>query len=115
MKKFDITYEEFKKHLDAVKRNMQFQDGLIDLVVAFNKDSRDECELMLPMMVDNVVDLLALATHDEDDWIAYWVFDLDCGKEYEDGCVTEGDGSIVKLETIEDLWNCLVKNFQTET
>lgn len=109
MKEPNITYEEFKKHMDAIVRNMRFQDDIISLVSAYNRGSHDECELMLPMLVDNVVDLLALATHDEDDWIAYWLFDLDCGKEYKDGCVTEEDGSIVKLETIKDLWEVLLK------
>lgn len=109
MKKLDITYEEFKRHLECVVRNMRFQDDIISLVSAYNRGSHDECELMLPMLVDNVVDLLSLATHDEDDWISYWVFDLDCGKEYQDGCVTDADSSIIKLETIDDLWNVLVK------
>lgn len=89
---------------------MRFQDDIISLVSAYNRESRDECELMLPMLVDNVVDLLTLATHDEDDWISYWLFELNCGKEYHDGCVTDADESIIKLATIEDLWNILIKN-----
>ena len=109
-----ITYEYFKKHMDAIVRCMQFQDDIISLVSAYNKGSHDECELMLPMLVDNVADLLALAMHDEGDWISYWLFELDCGKEYHDGCVTKADGSIVKLKTIEDLWNCLIKNLEAD-
>ena len=107
MKKLNITYEEFKKHMDAIVRCMRFQDDIMALVSAYNKASRDECEIMLPMLVDNVIDLLALATQDEEDWIAYWVFDLDCGKEYHDGCAVNEDGSIIKIETISDLWSLL--------
>ena len=110
MKRLNITYEEFKKQMGAIVRNMHFQEDLIGLVAEYNRQSCDECEFMLPMLVDNVVDLLTLATDDKDGWIAYWLFDLDCGKEYRDGCVTEADGTIIKLETIHDLWHLLTES-----
>jgi hypothetical protein len=88
---------------------MHFQEDIMILTSAYNRASRDECELMMPMLIDDVVDLLAVATHDVDGWISYWLFDLDCGKEYHDGCITEDDGSIIKLATVYDLWD-LLKN-----
>lgn len=108
MKKLNITYEEFEKHMDDIVRIMKFQEDLIGLTCTYNKNSRDECELMLPMLVDNVVDLLSKAMHDDDDWISYWLFDLDCGRAYEDGMILAADGSTIKLATINDLWNILV-------
>ena len=105
----NITYEDFAKHMESVVRAMHFQEDIMILTSAYNRASRDECELMMPMLIDDVVDLLAVATHDVDGWISYWLFDLDCGKEYHDGCITEGDGSIIKLATVHDLWD-LLKN-----
>lgn len=110
MKNLDITYEKFEKHLEAIVRNMQFQEGLIDLFIAYNRDTGDACELMLPMMVDNVIDLLTIATRDDDGWISYWLFDLECGKAYKDGMITHADGSIIKLQTISDLWALLISD-----
>lgn len=55
-----------------------------------------------------VVDLLELATNDtENGWIAYWLYELNCGKDYKDGCVTKG-GENIPLKSQLDLWNLLV-------
>ena len=107
MKEMNITQDKFVKHMDAIVTAMRFQEDVIALTSAYNKASRDECEIMFPMLLDNVVDLLSLATNDKDGWISYWLFDLDCGKDYHDGSITEADGSIIKLATVHDLWNLL--------
>ena len=107
MKNLNITFEEFKRHMGDIVRAMKFQEDLIELTCTYSMASRDECELMLPMLVDNVVDLLTTATKDDDEWISYWLFDLDCGRAYKDGMILAKDGSVIKLATIKDLWNIL--------
>ena len=45
-------------------------------------------------------------------WIEYFVYDLDFGTKYEDGMIKDGDGNIIKLATIEDLYNLLIKEIE---
>ena len=45
----------------------------------------------------------------ENDWINYWMFELDCGKLYKRGMVTE-KGKNIKLKTLDDLYKVLIDN-----
>lgn len=45
---------------------------------------------------------------DRDNWIEYFCFDLNFGKKWEPGFVTQKDGTDIKLETPEDLYDYLV-------
>lgn len=61
-----------------------------------------------------VIQLLDNHFGDECDWVAYWVYELDCGENYEDGSVLDNDGAIIKLKTIDDLWTFCNKEFKGE-
>jgi len=52
------------------------------------------------------MNILKKLTKDDSGWIEYFVWDLDFGKDYKDGCITE-NGVNVKLDTIESLWNII--------
>lgn len=111
MKSFNITYEEFEKHLNDAIAILHLQDTLYAAVSDYNADHREsEFDFgYFPTLIDNVVVLLEKLTDDEDHWISYWMFDLDCGRKYIDGCVRDEDGHIIFLKTIKDLWNLLHK------
>ena len=65
-----------------------------------------------PMCTETVISLLEFIFNDKDRWIYYWTFELDFGKDYEDGWVTQKDGTIIPLKTAEDLYDLLVKNME---
>ena len=50
-------------------------------------------------------------THDENDWIGYYIYELDWGEKYEDGMITDEFGNIVPLRTYDDLINLLEENW----
>lgn len=54
-----------------------------------------------------VINLLEIM-FDDGDTISWWVYDLEYGKKYEDGCITEKDGTIIDLSTAEKLYDYLV-------
>lgn len=58
-------------------------------------------------------DLLRKLINDQYDYISYYMWELDFGKKYEDGVITEGDGTIIKLATPEDLY-ILIQNSNAE-
>lgn len=53
--------------------------------------------------------LLREVMEDKDDWIGYWMWELDFGKKWEPGKITSLDGTDIKLETLDDLWNLLTE------
>ena len=102
----NIKYKDFEKHLKNVVKIVEFENKLWKLMRE-SYDNCIDCELNYPTLIDDVVDLLSIATADKSEWISYWVFELDCGKKYKDGMITASDGSIIKLASIKDLWELL--------
>lgn len=106
----NIKFKDFEKHMSDVKQIMDFGDAIQDLCHKSYKNNVD-CEIRLPTLVDNVIDLLEELTNDDGHWIGYWVYDLYCGDNYSDGVAVDSKGKIIKLKTIRDLWNLLVDNY----
>lgn len=54
--------------------------------------------------------------HDEQsEWIDYFCWERDFGRDTELGDVKEADGTPIPFSTAEDLWNMLIKdNFSKE-
>ena len=57
-------------------------------------------------ITEQVLKILNKLTNDTDDWIGYYIYDLDFGEKYEKGCI-KINGKNIKLKTVEDLWNLL--------
>ena len=56
-----------------------------------------------------IVDLLGLIFKDEDT-ISWWIYELDFGKLYKEGCMTEVDGTPIDVSTADRLYDFLVNN-----
>lgn len=112
MKEFKITFEEFEKHLKHAISIMNLQDKLYGAVSDFNNETNDEFDFgFFPTLLDDVVDLLELLTDDQENhWITYWVFDLNCGDLYHEDSVIDKDGNPVRMKTIAELWEMLKNN-----
>lgn len=41
------------------------------------------------------------------DMVSYWCWELEYGKRYKDGCITETDGTIIDISTPEKLYKYL--------
>lgn len=105
-----ITFEQFKEKILAIKEYSILQDKIYDAVYKYNNNTKDSADLLLPSLMWCVTDLLSLATGDESGWIAYWVYELDFGRRYEDGTIQDSDGKNIKLKTVEDLWALIQSN-----
>lgn len=46
---------------------------------------------------------------DKESWIDYFIFELDFGNDYHDGCVVRKDGSNVDLSTPDKLYDFLME------
>ena len=101
----EITFEEFEQPLEKIRDMVEFQDELSTLVSRHGGDC-----FMFPDMVDDVVNLLELIMDDDGEWISYFVYELNFGREYEPGTILDDDGTEIPLITIRDLWDLLKDN-----
>lgn len=59
-------------------------------------------------IIDTFIKLLKELTKDEDEWIDYYIYELDFGRKYKSGMV-KFKGKNIKLSTYLDLWNIITK------
>lgn len=102
-----ISKELFVKAVNDAKEVNDYGDGLN----RFFRSNGCDGYLLQPDCIGTVIDLLhyMFAEKDDGEWISYFCFDLNFGRDYELGCVTDYDGSEIKLETVEDLYDFLTK------
>lgn len=62
-------------------------------------------------LLDDVVELLELAMNDEDHWIGYWLFEQNCGEDWDDATACDADGHPFVLKTQLELYDYLVKEY----
>ena len=48
----------------------------------------------------------------ENDWIGYYLYELDFGTKWCKGKVTDENGNDIPLKTAEDLYDILIKNYK---
>lgn len=61
------------------------------------------------LILTDYTDMLEYIMDDKSQMITYFIYDLEFGKKYKDGMITEHDGTIIKLKTVEDLYDNLTK------
>lgn len=108
-KNIPITYEDFKKHIGDILRLQKLQSSLERAFNDYNNYYGDACAGCFPTLESNLITLLEVITDDKDEWIQYWAYELDYGRNYESGKVTI-DNKPVSLKTVRDLWDMLTDN-----
>ena len=103
-----ITLEQFKIALSDIKLFQQAQDSINDGFKILGQDS----QIMITEPESVVVRLLEVIFNDKGEWIQYFLYELNWGEKYKDGCITDIDGSFIKLRTIEELYNFLAKEMK---
>ena len=102
-----LSFKEFDRIINSVKKK--------DLELGVIWDALGGCDkLYQTALFDEVVELLEHIFQDENEWISYWIWELNFGEEWHDGCVTEADGTDIKLQTHEDLYRLLINNMRRE-
>ena len=59
---------------------------------------------------ENIVIELLEDMFNAGDIISWWIYDLEYGTKYKDGCITEEDGTIIDVSTAEKLYDYLKEN-----
>lgn len=105
-----LSKEEF---VDAIKEIKSISDYHEDLNEFFRKHNVDG----YVYQPDGTVTSLKLLHKifekaDKDDWIDYFVYELNFGKNYEDGCVKDKNGSHIAMSNAEELYDFLLKEVE---
>ena len=103
-----MSKESFCRVMDNYKSMWNFTDDLNDLFRKYKSDG----EVYPPMCTETVIDLLEFIFNDKNQWISYWIFELEFGERYEDGDVKNENGEDIPLKTAEDLYDLLVRNMK---
>lgn len=107
MKKAPMTLNEFQGFMNEIKKVYDYENKLND----FLKENVEDGYIYQPTCIDTAINLLSFIFKDTTDWIGYYVFELDFGKEYKSGYIMV-KGEDVPLATVEDLYEFLVNNMR---
>lgn len=105
-----LTKEKFIQIMDALleqdyennKKNEAFQVLLPETFVCYTGDGLE------PILLS----ILKEAFNDQGDWIGYYIYELDYGRKYEEGCATYKDGGNIDISTPSSLYDFLIKNME---
>lgn len=102
-----IDKEQFINAISDVESVYRYQEGLNNYFRKNNVDGyifQPDCSSTVIGLLHNIFGVM-----DKDGWIDYFCFELDFGKKWKEGTITEKDGTDIVLKTAEDLYNLLEK------
>lgn len=112
-RRVNLTKEEFVRFVNQIKTTSKRDD---DLSVAIEKACNHGCRVvgLYSEEISTIVSILSLAMGVElqrdGNIIEYFIWDLDFGKDYEEGYYTEEDDTPIDISTAEKLYDYIVRN-----
>lgn len=95
-----ISKEKFMECMQKIAEH----DAVVEYIFSIlSEDISDK----VARMASDYVSFLQEVCEDKNDWIPYWLYELEFGKKYREGYVKDKDGKNISLGTLEDLWNLL--------
>lgn len=102
-----LTKKEFADAMTAIINQNKADDEICKALSSFCNDS---CFYDTKYATKGLLDLLKSTMKDTNEWIEYWLYELDCGAKYQHSSVTDANGKPIKLKTIADLYALLKKD-----
>lgn len=99
-----LSKDEFVKVMTNIK---QIYDKDMEISMFFWNNMACNPETPYDDLMREFLYLLKRIFNDEDDWIGYYIYELEFGESYQDGMIHDVDGSNIKLKTYEDLYDIL--------
>lgn len=111
-----ITREEFMEIIDKLREVNDFvketNARAKELHDAIISDFHNAMSLSISHE-QIVVELLENMFNDTD-IISWWLYELDYGRKYEEGCITESDGRVIDLSDAGKLYDYLIKEMEED-
>ena len=84
--------EKLKKYLESIKKITEQESKLDDVLREISPDFGGYSN---ELAIDTLLNMMKDLAKDESEWIDYFIFELDWGKSYKDGMVTDENGKTV--------------------
>jgi len=105
-----MTKEQFKKHLQTLVDYKKEEDRIYNLMrKSILKDDFSSILFGIGHYEGLIVGILKDACNDKYDYIEYWLYELNMGKEWKANSVRDDNNKSIKLKTISDLANYIYK------
>lgn len=101
-----ISKELFIDCIKSMRNVWDYQKESVDLIDKYYPYSQTTI-LDYPSCDDELLRLLTRIMKDYDGLISYFCYEINFGREWKVGCITDTDGKDIPLGTIEDLWEAL--------
>ena len=99
-----ITKQEFTEVIKELVSIKKAEDNLNLAFKAFEPDFNYICFGRYETLV---IKSMELAMNDQYNYISYWIYDLNCGKDSKKGKITDKDGKDIPMKTISHLYDII--------
>lgn len=103
-----MDFKTFKECIDSIidvhKKEIELGRIFDSYIVNFSDN-----------LIGCTIKLLEERMNDDYQWIDYWLWELDFGDTWEKYKIIDKNGEDIKLQTIEDLYNLLIKEKNNES
>ena len=106
-----MTKELFVSTINSIQKQIEIDRKNSSILQEMFPDDSIYCGYNNSELFNALNKILKESMKDEYDWIDYFMYELDFGKKYYDGCVLDKDKSIINLSTAENLYEFLIKNY----
>lgn len=106
-----ITYEKFKEIINHFYNQQDFVESFRTSLKYYDKmEFIDPYCFTDPEADEYIIELLEEMFDDESHWISFYIYELDCGRRWNPGYITDEDGRDIPLSCTEELWNLLLES-----
>ena len=102
-----MTKELFIATINSIQKQIEIDRKNSSMLQEMFPDDSIYCGYNNSELFNALNKILKESMKDEYDWIDYFMYELDFGEKYYDGCVLDKDKSIINLSTAENLYEFL--------
>ncbi len=106
-----MNKELFVSTINSIQKQLEIDRKNSSMLQEMFPDDSIYCGYNNSELFNALNKILKESMKDEYDWIDYFMYELDFGEKYYDGCVLDKDKSIIDLSTAENLYEFLIKNY----
>lgn len=106
-----ITKEDFNKYIRILKEEDDYVCKMNDMFKEHQKKigySIEPSQMEFNVLSSIIVEILHKMFEDDSDWIGYFCYDLDYGRNYKIDSVTEKDGTPILMSNADELYDFLI-------
>ena len=106
-----MTKELFIATINSIQKQIEIDRKNSSMLQEMFPDDSIYCGYNNSELFNALNKILKESMKDEYDWIDYFIYELDFGEKYYDGCVLDKDKSIIDLSNAERLYEFLIKTY----